>query len=271
MIQKIVSGGQTGAERAALDVAVKLGIPYGGWVSKVRPIRDGSLSEYKLQEMSTAGYSKIIEKNVTDSDGTLIIAQGKLNAESDYAREMTLKHRKQLLGISLRITNHQEAAALIASWIFLQRIRFLNVTGPKASEDPQIYGHVTVILESVFNLEAARNEKPVLTYDVLKTGRSRRVKKPETVNDAVDAVIEELSLKDKHNIAKMGRDDLTDLHSSLGVSIRNDFFYPGNEKLLGSCRQEAVDKSLHRDQASMVIIEKLWERLQKSHKLRVLK
>ena len=105
MIKKIISGGQTGADRAALDVALKLGIRHGGWIPKGRIAEDGPLPEkYKLQEMPTDSYEARTEKNVQDSDGTLIIARGKLTGGTDYTRKMTLKHKKQLLGIDLSLT-----------------------------------------------------------------------------------------------------------------------------------------------------------------------
>ena len=79
MIKKIISGGQTGADRAALDVAIKLNIPHGGWILKGCITEDGPLPEiYNLQEMPTESYPARTEQNVIDSDGTLIIARGKL-------------------------------------------------------------------------------------------------------------------------------------------------------------------------------------------------
>ncbi len=118
MIKKIISGGQTGADRAALDVAIKLNIPHGGWVPRGRLAEDGPIPDkYQLQEMPTESYPSRTEQNVIDSDGTLIIARGKLSGGSDYTREMALKHKKQLLGIDLNLTNHYDAASLIASWI----------------------------------------------------------------------------------------------------------------------------------------------------------
>ncbi len=89
MIEKIISGGQTGADRAALDVAIKLDLPHGGWIPKGRKAEDGPLTDkYQLQEMSTASYSKRTEQNVIDSDGTLIICRGKPTGGSDYTRLM---------------------------------------------------------------------------------------------------------------------------------------------------------------------------------------
>jgi predicted Rossmann-fold nucleotide-binding protein len=80
MIKKIISGGQTGADQAALDVAIELGIPHGGWIPKGRKTEAGRLPEkYHLKEMPTAEYRKRTEQNVIDSDGTLIISHGELN------------------------------------------------------------------------------------------------------------------------------------------------------------------------------------------------
>ncbi len=94
---------------------------------------------------------------------------------------------------------------------------------------------------------------------------------PKTVDEAVQRLISDLSLKDKNTIANMDEADLINLHFSLGLSIRNRFFYPRNEQLLESCRFVSKDKYLHWDQASTVIIKKLWEKLRETHKLKIVK
>jgi hypothetical protein len=81
----------------------------------------------------------------------------------------------------------------------------------------------------------------------------------------------DLSLKDKNTITNMDEADLINLHFSLGLSIRNKFFYPRTEQLLESCRFVSKDKYLHWDEAASVIIRELWKRLIETHKLRVLK
>ena len=94
MIKKIISGGQTGADRAALDVAIKFIIPHGGWIPKGRITEEGPLPDkYKLQEMSTSSYPVRTEQNVIDSDGTLIISHGELTGGSAYTRKMAMKTR----------------------------------------------------------------------------------------------------------------------------------------------------------------------------------
>lgn len=85
MPRKIISGGQTGADRAALDVAIKLDIPHGGWIPKGRLTEDGVLSKkYRLTEIPTANYPKRAEKNVTDSDGTAIFSTSDSSFEISF-------------------------------------------------------------------------------------------------------------------------------------------------------------------------------------------
>ena len=98
MLKKIISGGQTGADRAALDFAIRWKIPHGGWLPRGRLAEDGPLPDkYRLDEMPSESHAARTQQNVIDSDGTLIIARGKLTGGTDLTREMALKHRKQLL------------------------------------------------------------------------------------------------------------------------------------------------------------------------------
>ena len=196
MIKKIISGGQTGADRAALDVALKFDIPHGGWIPKGRKTEDGTLPDkYKLKEMTPASYPKRTEQNVIDSDGTLIIARGKLTGGTDLTRKMTLKHKKQLLGIDLNLTSHFDAASLIASWIKLQRVQVLNVAGPRASKDRQIYSDVVIILEQVVKILADEDGKS--SVDFSPDTKRKHSKLPKTVDQAVDRLMGELALKIK--------------------------------------------------------------------------
>ena len=272
MIKKIISGGQTGADRAALDVALKLGIPYGGWIPKGRKTEKGPLpKKYQLQEMPTDSYEARTEKNVQDSDGTLIIARGKLTGGTDYTRQMTLKRKKQILGIDLNLTGHYDAASLAASWIRLQHVQVLNVAGPRASEDRQIYSDVVIILEQVVQILTDEDRKSKVEFDH-HPEKGKPSTPPKTVQDAVDRLINELPLKDKTTIANMAEDDLVTLQTNLGYYIGNQFgIWSGNRELMDSCEIISGDVDLHPDFAPSVIIKELWERLQETHKLRVVK
>jgi hypothetical protein len=260
MIEKIISGGQTGADRAALDVAIKLSIPHGGWIPKGRKAEDGTLSEiYRLKEMPTASYPKRTEQNVIDSDGTLIIARGKLTGGSDYTRHMTLKHKKQLLGIDLNLTSHFDAASLIVSWIKLQRVQVLNVAGPRASKDCQIYSDVVIILEQV--VQTLIDEDKKTGVDFGPDTKRKPSKPPKTVDQAVERLISELPLKDKTIIANMAEDDLITLQFTLGTYIGREFgIWEGNRELMESCELISGDEHLPTDFAPLVIIKELWSR-----------
>ncbi len=148
MVRKIISGGQTGVDRAALDVAMRLGRPYGGWIPKGRLTEEGPLpAYYQLEEMPTDAYEARTEKNVIESDGTLLISRGSPTGGTDYTRRMALKHGKQMLHIDLNLGQRpSDAASIIASWIEMNRIETLNVAGPRASNDPSIYMDATHIL-----------------------------------------------------------------------------------------------------------------------------
>ena len=93
MIEKIISGGQTGADQAALDAAIKLGIPHGGWIPKGRLTENGPLppDKYNLIEMPTDSYPERTKKNIRESDGTLILSHGMITGGSEYTQKMALK------------------------------------------------------------------------------------------------------------------------------------------------------------------------------------
>jgi len=151
MVNKIISGGQTGADRAALDVAIKSGISHGGWIPKGRLTENGRLDDkYHLEEMETANYNKRTEQNVIDSAGTLIISHGKLTGGSDHTRDMVLRHGRPWLHIDLNKTESFQAAKQIRSWLAEHEIEVLNVAGPRASKDSAIYQATVHILETAF-------------------------------------------------------------------------------------------------------------------------
>jgi len=270
MIKKIITGGQTGADRAALDVAIKLGVPHGGWIPKGRKTEDGILPEkYQLKEMPTASYPKRTEQNVIDSDGTLIISHGKLTGGSDYTRKMTLRHHKQLLYIDLNNYEPFDAASLIASWIRMQNIQILNVAGPRASKDPEIYGDVIKILAQTIQILIDEDKKSGAEFGP-DTNR-KPSKPPKTVDQAVERLISELSFKDKTTIANMAEVELSVLHTTTGEYIRNEFgLWSGNKDLMTSCCFFAKRDKVSEDDASSIIIRELWKRLRKTHRIVVI-
>jgi len=263
MIERIISGGQTGADRAALDFAIKVDLPHGGWVPKGRLAEDGTTpARYHLTEMPTKSYPKRTEKNVFDSDGTLIVSHGKLKGGSQYTMDMAIMHSKPWLHIDLNETTVLEAAQQVIDWLLNNRIETLNVAGPRESKDPMIYRAVYDLLQTVYYI--AISEENVVAL--------RGTGMPKTVDEAVQRLIANVPLKVKSEMAKMEESELIDLHFSFGAFIRNQFgLWSGNEDLLNDCRKVSGNPTLHPDDASTEIIRSLWKRLSKTHQLRVVK
>jgi hypothetical protein len=131
-----MSGGQTGVDRAALDVALELGIPCGGWCPKGRLAEDGPIDpRYPLKETNSSGYRERTEKNVIDSDGTLILTWGAPRGGTDFTIQMAEKYKKPYLVIDLDET---EDPTGMVNWIKAQGIALLNVAGPRESKAPGI-------------------------------------------------------------------------------------------------------------------------------------
>ena len=150
MITKIISGGQTGADQAALDFAIQHNIPHGGWIPKGRKTESGILlGKYHLEEMPTASYPKRTEKNILDSDGTVIFSRGKLTGGSALTRKLAKQHNRPWLHVDLDRVTAREAVQIIVGWVDENDIQTLNVAGPRASKDPGIHDFVMGLLERV--------------------------------------------------------------------------------------------------------------------------
>ena len=274
MVNKIISGGQTGADQAALDVAINLGISHGGWVPRGRITENGILDDkYQVKEMKTANYNKRTEQNVIDSDGTLIISHGKLTGGSEYTREMALLYNRPWLHIDLNNTIAFQAAIKIRSWIAEHGIEVLNVAGPRASKDPAIYKATTDILETAIHMDLmdATITDPLAAPDSQRS-EFEKENLPQTVDQAVYKLLGKLSLRDKTIIANIPEENLDDLYHSLEVYIRNEFsLWLSNEVLLDSCRSASGMKNLDEHSASLVILKALWRKLQTTNVLRIVK
>ena len=151
MLKKIVSGGQAGADRAALDVALEHGLDIGGWIPKGRLAEDGPISHrYEgLLETESADPSVRTALNVRDSDATLILSHGPLQGGSLLTLEEARRLRRSVLHIDLAASPEGLAARQLCEW--LQRVdpSTLNVAGPRASQDAAIYRSVVELLRAV--------------------------------------------------------------------------------------------------------------------------
>jgi len=136
-VQRIISGGQTGVDRAALDAAISLGIERGGWCPKDRRSEDGPIpDQYQLVELDSPNYSDRTRKNVIDSDGTVVLYGSRLQGGTLLTTRYAIQYEKPCLKI--RLSNHVSGEMLI-SWIETYRIAVMNVAGPRASSDSKIY------------------------------------------------------------------------------------------------------------------------------------
>ena len=260
MIKKIVSCGQTGADQAALDAAIKLDIPHGGWIPKGRITENGPLPDkYQLDEMPTPSYEERTEQNVVDSDGTLIVSHGKLTGGSKLTRELAMENGKYCLHINLNKSSQFDAAVKINKWVSEKHIEVLNVAGPRASKDSKIYKAVMDILVSVCYLDLTGDN----VSDVIEVA-------PQTVSEVVEQIISDTPLKDRATVANMAEEDVQILESTLGLYIEMKLDeWATNERLLDSCREATDDENLKESDAVGVIIKDLWRKLRETHKLRI--
>jgi len=145
----IISGGQTGVDRAALDFALAHGVRHGGWCPRWRLADDGQIPErYNLVEHDSDGYSGRTRQNVLDADATLLVARGKLTPGT----KLTLKFAHEL-GKPHFVLNLAERLAwpdLARKWIMVNTIRHLNVAGSCESKRPGIYGVTLRLFERIF-------------------------------------------------------------------------------------------------------------------------
>lgn len=141
LISKIVSGGQTGADRTALDWAMAQGVAHGGWCPEGRLAEDGMIpARYQLTELPGAGYRQRTKANVRDSDGTLIVS---LSSVLSGGSLQTVKFAQDLKKPWLHVHPGSCDRDSIIGWINTNRIGILNVAGPRESKEPAI-GEFTV-------------------------------------------------------------------------------------------------------------------------------
>ena len=135
-IRRIVSGGQTGVDRGALDAAISLGLEHGGWCPRGRLAEDGVIPrQYRLRQTKSADYPTRTEQNVLDSDGTLILYRQRLYGGTELTRRLAEKHGKPYFLVDLEQTVDLQP---VRRWIDDQSIAVLNVAGPRESSWPGI-------------------------------------------------------------------------------------------------------------------------------------
>ena len=149
MVVKIISGGQTGVDRAALDVALKHGIESGGWCPTGRLDEIGRIPDrYPVEQLEDGGFIERTLQNIKDSDGTVIIYPGKLSGGTEQTLHFCVEQRRPHELIDASNVSTQKAAQLIADFVRENNIDILNVAGPRASEWPEGYDYAYRTLDS---------------------------------------------------------------------------------------------------------------------------
>lgn len=272
MIEKIVSGGQTGVDRAALDAAISLGIPHGGWLPRGRKTEDGPLPAfYQLKEMASAAYKDRSLQNVMDSDGTLIIARGPLTGGSVATLKAAEANKKPCLYVNLNDTPAFLASSKVVEWLVDLNIKILNVAGPRASKDPAIYTDAKKIVEGVYYL-------CMVKADMIRSGSPRHLQQealsnhpPRTTAAALDQLISDMSLKDKATVANMTEREVLLLDTTLGRYISEKLDTWVTDRAFVTSYIQLTGKAFSKAEAPAVILRELWQRLKLTHKLRVVK
>jgi hypothetical protein len=137
MITQLVSGGQSGVDRAALDAAIAAGVKIGGWCPKTRKAEDGVIPEiYTLNETPSAEYDQRTEWNVRDSDGTLLIVHGTIFGGSLNTKNCCMHYNKPLLVVDVSKTSNLDE---VVNWLSSNNVQVLNVAGPRESHCEGIY------------------------------------------------------------------------------------------------------------------------------------
>jgi hypothetical protein len=275
MVKKIISGGQTGVDRAALDFAIKFDIPHGGWIIKGRIAEDGVLDDrYKVQEIPESSYPRRTLKNILESDGTLIFSHGPLTGGSDYTGKMAISRNRPCIHIDLNRMSSFQAAENIRTWIFDHKIEVLNVGGPRQSKDPNIYKDVLDILETTFFLDIVETNMP---HTSVLTGRVRENYKlpqlPKTIDQAADILISGLSFGDRTKIANLSPSKLKSLTESMSEEIIARFSIGvHNPDLMSACREVSGTDSDDENVAVEIIMDRVLEILrQKRNVLKLVK
>jgi hypothetical protein len=148
VLKKIISGGQTGVDRAALDAALKYGTECSGWCPAGRLDEFGKIPErYPLKELESGGFAERTLKNVKDSDGSVIFHAAGLRGGTKETLTFCLKEKRPHLLIDATKMSVEEAADAIGSFVREKKVTILNLAGPRQSEWPEGYEYAFSVLE----------------------------------------------------------------------------------------------------------------------------
>jgi len=271
MVSKIISGGQTGADQAALDAAVKFNIMHGGWVPKGRKTEHGKLpAKYRMQEMDTADYAARTRRNVVDSDGTVVLARGPLRGGSLLTQKLALQEGRPCCHVDFLAMEEFEGAVLLNSFVKDYDIQVLNVAGPRLSGDPGIYRSVKAVIEALIYMQVLEQG---IEFEAVESVPSPEEAgyMPETIEQAVGFLEKSLSFRMKSGIANLNDSHIASLYFSLGDTIKERFqLYSSDNRLMNRYFQRNSRQNYDVDDLVMDMIKRLKRSLEDDYKVRVL-
>lgn len=271
LLNKIVSGGQTGADRAALDTAIKFNVPHGGWTTKGRRTESGPLPDfYELKEMDTWDYPARTRQNILDSDGTVIIARGPLTGGSALTYAFAQKTAKWVCVIDLLEQDIFEAALTLHAFIWEHDIRVLNVAGPRAGHDPDIYYDVKTVLAAVLYLDFLETEEESWPVERMIDPRFDFPESIESVDQAVQVLEKSLTLRGKTMIAGSRAHQMADIYFTLLEYVRLSLNLDEKKSSLFNTLSNGRDlRDYTPEDAVMEVLKKLKTGLSENFRLRV--
>jgi hypothetical protein len=274
MIEKIISGGRPGAEQAALDASIKLGIGYGGWIPKGGSSRDPvHADKYNLVEMTATDQTETLTRHIRESDGTLIFSHGALSADLANTTRIIQRFSAPLLHVDLNLTGAFNAASLINDWVVDNDLRILHVTGISQNKADIIYPSALDILQAVYflNLTETGMKQPMGVYEPQSKFLNMELR-PKTAEAAVDIIINEMQLKDRILMANLREEEIASLQFTIGPYIKKKLDLWSQDATLGLSFAAAAEKEkLDRLNLPMVLIKMMWKKLKDTHRLRVVK
>jgi hypothetical protein len=151
-LTKLVSGGETGVDRAALDAALAAGFPCGGWTPADRMAEDGVISErYPLTPLPKGGYRARTRQNVVDSDGTAMVHFNSLKGGTRLTRNLCALEKKPYVLVNAERLSVEDAVVAVLDFIEEHNIAVLNVAGPRASGWADGYGFTLAVMRGVID------------------------------------------------------------------------------------------------------------------------
>jgi hypothetical protein len=262
-ISLIISSGAPGAEAAALDVALRLKIPYDGYTATSALLDTHSMTRrYRLREKTFDGRREKDEANVHLADAVLIFTPGDLSGEAEHVDAYAQSSGRPSFHVDLKAMEPLQAAFHIRIWSDKFTPGNLFVTGARDTAETRFY---QAVYDTLFSFLMLGRD----TYPAQDQPAPEKKPLPASVEEAVGYLIDVLSLKDKVSIANMSADEVGELNQTLGNYIRNAFgLWSGNKRLMWSCTKEAGRQVDREDEASAIILGRLALDLEKTHKLR---